>query len=120
VPEDLPSRDDLAAAVGARRELGPEYEDAVIDSFVAGVERRIDQRVDAKVAERVSAAALGSPTTSSGGRDPSPALGLVSLGAGIPITAIATSNGGLVALAISWAGIAAVNIAAAWGRRRDR
>ena len=29
------SRDDLTAAIGARRELGKEYEDAVVDSFVA-------------------------------------------------------------------------------------
>jgi hypothetical protein len=71
-----------------------------------------------KFAEWLAAGKPASSKASSSGRDPAPVLGLVSLGAGIPITAIATSNGGLAALAISWAGIAAVNVAQAWGRRR--
>ena len=47
------SRDDLAAAIGARRELGKEYEDAVVDSFVARLDQRIAERVDEQLAERL-------------------------------------------------------------------
>jgi hypothetical protein len=114
------SRDDVAAAIGARRELGPDYEDAVIDSFVARLDRQIAERVDQQVAERV------------GGRVDPPAaqpaaetkdssafvVSLVSLGAGIPITAVSSSEAGVAGLIVSWAGIAAVNFAYALGRRR--
>jgi hypothetical protein len=36
---------DLKAAVGARRELGPEMEDEVLEAFLARVEERVDARV---------------------------------------------------------------------------
>jgi len=52
VPEPEPRREDLQAALGARRELGPEYEDAVLDSFLERVDKSIEARVDARVAER--------------------------------------------------------------------
>ncbi|HZY28429.1 MAG TPA: hypothetical protein VFE49_09270 [Jiangellaceae bacterium] len=38
--------------------------------------------------------------------------------AGIPVTAMTTSTSGLAALIVAWGGIAAVNVAHAWGRRR--
>ncbi|MGD7706437.1 hypothetical protein [Microlunatus sp. Y2014] len=50
-------------------------------------------------------------------------LGIVSLGTGIPLTAIAATNvePGLLGIAVAWAGIVAVNLAhAVRGRRRDR
>jgi hypothetical protein len=37
-------------------------------------------------------------------------LALVSVGAGIPLTAIALSNGGLLALLVVWLGIVLVNL----------
>ena len=43
---------------------------------------------------------------------------LVSLGAGIPITAIAATHGGLAETAVCWAGIVGVNVAQAFGARR--
>ena len=47
-------------------------------------------------------------------------LGIVSLGAGIPITGIAGAlvDPGLAGVLIVWAGIVGVNIAAAWGNRQ--
>ncbi len=47
-------------------------------------------------------------------------LGLASVGSGIPITAIATSNGGTAAAVVAWVGIVGVNAAYAWGRARRR
>jgi hypothetical protein len=115
VPEPEPLREDLAAAVAARRDLGPDYEDAVLESFLARLDQAVAARVDAQVAERTSP----SPADrGAGGRQL--ALGIVSLVLGIPVTAIATSNAeGLGALAVSWAGIAAVNAAHAWTVRRN-
>ena len=45
------SSQDLRAAAEAHRELGPEYSDAVVDSFMAKLEARLDERVNARLAE---------------------------------------------------------------------
>jgi hypothetical protein len=114
VPADTgPTRDDLTAAVGARRELGPDYEDAVLDGFLARLDRQMQERVDATVAERSRRTTLYP-----GERDPGLTLGIVSVIAGIPVTAITTGTEELAALIVAWGGIAAVNVAHAWGRRR--
>ena len=42
--------DELTAAVEARKELGPENEDAVVEAFLARIEREIDKCVDERVA----------------------------------------------------------------------
>ncbi len=42
---------DLRAAAEAHRELGPEYGDAVVDTFLEKVEARLDARVEARLAE---------------------------------------------------------------------
>src|SRR5262249_43909761 len=41
------SSQEIRAAAEAHRELGPEYHDAVVESFLAKVEREIEARVDA-------------------------------------------------------------------------
>ena len=57
---DVP-RDELSAAVEARRELGPESERAVIDSFLARVEATIDERVDERLRREARQSASGPP-----------------------------------------------------------
>ena len=44
VSEELVPRDELEAAIEARKELGAEMEPAVIDGFVERIERRIAER----------------------------------------------------------------------------
>jgi hypothetical protein len=110
------TREDLQAAVAARRELGRDYEDAVLDSFLDRVDRSIAARVDARVAERLPAA-LRSTGQSRGGADPGLVLGLASVVTGIPITAIAGGTSGVEGIIVAWAGISVVNLAHAWGRR---
>ena len=114
MPDDTgPTRDDLTAAVGARRELGPDYEDAVLDSFLARLDRQMQERVDATVAERSRRTTIAREE-----RDPGLTLGIVSVIAGIPVTAITMGTEELAGLIVAWGGIAAVNVAHAWGRRR--
>jgi VIT1/CCC1 family predicted Fe2+/Mn2+ transporter len=48
VSEKLVQRDELEAAIAARRELGEEMEPAVIDAFVERIERRLADRNVAK------------------------------------------------------------------------
>jgi len=44
------SSQEIRAAAETHRELGPEYHDAVVESFLAKVEREIEARVDARLA----------------------------------------------------------------------
>jgi hypothetical protein len=44
------SPEEIRAAAEAHRELGTEYHDAVVESFLAKIEREIDARVDARLA----------------------------------------------------------------------
>ena len=45
------SAQDLRAAAEAHRELGPEYSDAIVDSFLEKIETRLEARLDARLAE---------------------------------------------------------------------
>lgn len=114
--DDTVSRDELRAALQARRELGEEYEPALVESFLdrldAGIAARVKAEVDARVAER--------PPAGKSGSDPGMTLALGSLGIGIPLTAIAAGNAGLLGLLLAWAGIVAVNMAYAISRRNPR
>lgn len=110
---ELP-KDELAALLEARRELGKDYEPALVESFMERLNQAIDARVRADLAER----------------DPKPGtvqtafqraqlqLGIVSVTVGIPITAIAGGTGRMAGLAVAWGGIAAVNLAHALSQRR--
>ena len=109
-----PDRQDLAATLGARREMGPEYDEALAEGFLERLDRRLEARVEAAVEQRAPAQA---PTDDGGAT--SFILGVVSLGTGIPITAIASGEG-LAGLVVAWAGIVGVNAAHALGRRRGR
>ncbi len=93
--------------VGARQELGADMEPAVVDAFLDKVEAAIE----AQAAERRPKPRGTVPE--SGERL---ALAIVSLGAGIPITAIAADAAQALGIALAWAGIAAVNFS--FGRRR--
>jgi hypothetical protein len=44
------SPEDIRAAAEVHRELGPEYSDAVVASFLAKIDREIAARVDARIA----------------------------------------------------------------------
>ncbi|WP_196452952.1 hypothetical protein [Planomonospora sp. ID82291] len=113
-------RQDMHATLDARRDLGPEYEAALVESFV--------ERLDATIAARVRAevhAAGPSPyepplrkQRRSGGSPAAIALG--SLGIGIPLTGIAANEAGIVGLLLAWGGIVAVNLAHALGNWRLR
>ena len=107
------SRDDITSTVGARRELGEDLEPAVVDAFLDKVERAIDAQVEAKLAESKSRRRTGSGGMDAGQRL---ALSIVSLGTGIPITAIAAEQSGTVGILIVWLGIVGVNLAQRFSR----
>jgi Flp pilus assembly protein TadB len=84
-------RRDVEAALEARRELGPAYDDHLVDTLLA----KLEERRPAPPAER------GQVTP----------LILGSLVFGVAATAIATGNGAAWLAAIVWAAIAVINVA---------
>lgn len=107
MPESRITRDDVISTVGARRELGDDMEPEVVDAFLERVERAIDTRVDTRLHDAKT-------TRRREHRDeggPSLALAVVSLGTGIPITAIAAEQGGVLGIVVAWLGIVGVNVA---------
>ena len=110
------TRREVQAALGARRELGIEYEEAI----AAGLLDRVNQLALMRASEmrreveRVDQLAEVEKTS----RRQRFVLGIVSLGVGIPITAISASESGLIGIAVAWAGIVGVNAAAGINSRR--
>jgi hypothetical protein len=102
------TREDLSSLVEARRELGEEMEPAVIDAFLD----RVEAAAEARAAERRPPAEIRPGE----GRGEQLALSIISLGTGIPITAIAAEQGGVVGMLVVWAGIVGVNFS--FARRR--
>jgi hypothetical protein len=98
-------RDELDAAVEARRELGQELEPQVIEGFLERVGQAIDERVDQRLKKR------------EGDGEGTIGLAVVSLLFGIPLTGIGAGTTGLAGLVVVWLGIVLVNFAYALRRR---
>jgi len=105
------TRKDLQAAVAARQELGPGYEPEIVEAFL--------EKLDARIGAQVAPTPQPAPPTP--GNDPGGlALAIVSVVAGIPITAIAASEEGPIAVIICWGGLVGVNLARAVSRVAGR
>lgn len=113
------SAGELRAAAETHKELGPEYRDAVLESFVERVGREIDARVDARLAQAAVRPVAPQSAPAAPARQPkqfSPlAMALGSIALGIPITAIVVSAGphpsGILGLLVVWIAIAVINVA---------
>jgi hypothetical protein len=119
--EDDLGHGDIEAALAARRELGARYDAELVDGFAERIERAVERRV-AERGQLQQRQASGNE----GARIRQFVLGIISVGAGIPITiatTVATDGGGLPAVVVAWLGIAGVNAAHAstvnGPRRRD-
>ena len=117
------SPDEIRAAAEIHRELGPEYDKAVVESFLDRLNTEIDARVNARLREHD----LQVPAPRSKPAPSGMALALGSIALGIPITAIVASAGphpvGLPGILVVWLAIAVINVAYAlhWrppGQRR--
>jgi hypothetical protein len=104
--------------LAARQELGPDYEQALIDGFVTRISHAIDERVEARLAEVRPSQISAQPALKSGRRDNSQlVVALGSLVFAVPLTGIAAGVEHLPGLIVCWVGIAIVNIAHAVYRR---
>ncbi|MFV0135600.1 hypothetical protein ACLGIH_20665 [Streptomyces sp. HMX87] len=112
---DADLKKELDAALQARRELGEEYESALVDSFLEKVDQRIDgaveRRMRRQLAEQQTRVARDSrsprPTDSWGERF---GFGIVSLVLAVPLSAIGAGTAHLPGLLVAWAGIVGVNV----------
>jgi uncharacterized membrane protein len=102
---ELP-REDLAASLAARRELGPDYDAAFADAIAARIERSAAARHSATAADEKAERAV------------TVAVVCVSLGVSIPTTAIAATQAGLAGLVVVWLALVAINVAFALRPRR--
>ena len=91
---ELVTREEAQAALEARRELGVEYEDHVVDALVDKIEQRLEAR-------RPPA------------RTPMPAIVIPSLALSIPLIAIAGGTAGAPGVALVCLAIVLVNYFAA-------
>ena len=96
----LVPRDELHAALEARRELGPAYEREVLEAFAEQLERRLESRLRH---ER--------PVPARRERDKELALAIVSLLVAVPLIAIAGGTVGLAGVLAVCAAIVLVNVA---------
>ena len=103
------TRADLAATLQARRDLGPEYDEALASGFLERLDRDIDARIEARLA--------GASRSGSDGALP---LAIVSLALGVPLTAISAAVVGFLGLLLVWAGIVGVKVAYAQHRQPRR
>lgn len=101
--------DELKAAVSARRDLGPDFEDPLVESFLDKVGQEVDRRVDERLA---TAGPRGAAAGSKGSEGARLALAIVSLSLGTLSTlALAIIGGGRTAALIPiWVGIIIVNV----------
>ncbi|MEU5897717.1 MULTISPECIES: hypothetical protein [Streptomyces] len=112
---DAELKKELDATLHARRELGEEYDSALVDSFLGKVEQRLDGTIDRRMrrhlAEQQMVVARGARSPASGVDSWAErfGFGVVSLILAVPLSAIAVVNAGLTGLFVSWAGIVGVN-----------
>ncbi len=101
--QDPETAKDLHAAVQARRELGADLEDHVVDAFLA----RIEQRVQAQVAQQVTASAK--PAKARSKYNPTEIVA-TSFGIAIPLMGVAGAFGGLTGIMAVVAMVLLVNL----------
>ncbi|MEU6523813.1 hypothetical protein ABZ892_13575 [Streptomyces sp. NPDC046924] len=112
---DAELKKELDATLQARRELGDEYESALVDSFLEKVDQRIDGAVERRVRRQLAEQQM---TVARDSRAPKATdswgerfgFGIVSLVLAVPLSAIGGGVGHLPGLVVAWLGIVGVNV----------
>jgi hypothetical protein len=102
VSDPLVPREEARATLAARQELGSEFDEQLVDQFVAKIEKGLDER-------------QSKPPRHERGKGTFE-LAVVSMIFGIPLTGIAAGVAGLAGLLVAWAGIVLVNLVFAMRR----
>ncbi|MFE2147574.1 hypothetical protein ACFXA3_38595 [Streptomyces sp. NPDC059456] len=100
---------ELDATLDARRELGPEYETALVDSFVEKVDTQVRRRLAEERLDAARGGRGGGPSPLEGGFGERFGFAIVSLVLAIPLSAIGATQAGFGGLLVAWAGVLGVN-----------
>ncbi|MCB5179076.1 hypothetical protein [Streptomyces antimicrobicus] len=101
---------ELDATLQARRELGPEYEAALVDSFVDKVDTQLRRRLAEQRLTAVRAARAPRPPGGAvAGFGERYGFAVLTLVLAVPLSAIGAAQAGLSGLLVSWGGILGVN-----------
>ena len=108
---------DAAATLAAYNDLGPDYQEAVVESFLNRLDQQLARRNAALVESNRKANEVAKKTAGV-----TTGMLAVCLALGIPLTAVALSSGatafGLMPLIVVWAGIVMVALVLGLFRRR--
>ena len=127
---DTDLKRELDATLHARRDLGEEYESALVDTVLVKVAQRIDGAVVRRVRRPLAVQQLPAARDSRSPRVTDSwgerfGFGIVSLVLAVPLSAIGAGTARLPGLLVAWAGIVGVNLVQAlradpnlFGRRR--
>ena len=100
--------------MAARREFGPDYDDAFIETVVERIEASLDARTAAAPRRRPRPEPRRGAEYITAARDHGLALAVLSLLAAIPLSAIAVVNAGIIGLLVAITGIVLLNAVYAW------
>ncbi|MED7922837.1 hypothetical protein SMD20_01220 [Nonomuraea sp. LP-02] len=109
--------DELKAAVSARRDLGPDFEDAIVESFLDKMGKEVDRRVDERLAQ--AAPKASAQRRSNDGQRLALAIVSLSLGTVATLTLALVGEGQRFLLIPVWVGIIIVNVVFNNGRGKD-
>ncbi|MEU9144887.1 hypothetical protein [Streptomyces sp. NPDC048349] len=110
---------ELDATLDARRELGPEYESALVDSFVEKVDTQVRRRLaEERLSAARSPAGPGPSALAEGGFGERFGFAVITLVLAIPLSAIAAAHAHLAGLLVAWGGVLGVNFIHAAKRLR--
>ena len=117
--------DEIRAAAHTHRELGPDYDRAVVDAFLDRINREVDARVDARIAAQ-NGAYNGRPAPQARASKFSAGVPMGSIVLGIPLTGILVAVGTIgsparvAGLIVVWLAIAIINVSYALRTRPPR
>jgi len=113
-------KEEAAAAIGAFNELGPQYQDAVIESFLNRMDQMQAQRQpppQPQLPQPIPMTPYQMRKAKSNG--PAVAMLVICLAMSIPLTAIAANYAGFFGVVISWVGIVLVAYVLGRGLNHD-
>lgn len=119
------SPDEIRAAAEVHSELGPDYQDAVVESFLEKIDKEVGARIDAQLAATRQAltrtpdpALLDRKRSQLGAMAAGSALAALTSWAAVEWSVHYPGSSPVKALATVWAILAVVYIACAWRLRR--
>ncbi len=119
------SPDEIRAAAEAHDELGPDYRDAVVESFLEKIDKEVGARIDARLASARQAGTrvpdpvrLDRQRSQLGAMVAGSVLAALASGAAVEWSVHYPGSSPVKALATVWAILAVVYIACAWRLRR--